>query len=131
MSLLDGVSIWLRDNMPYKDKGKQLAAQHRWIKRNREKTNVSQNRCRIAKLHHPVAMECSVSECVTIGERHHPDPDIYEEIIWLCKQHHENEHHKVERKCTATGCNEKHEAKGFCKLHYSRNKRQEDKNWGR
>lgn len=106
--------------MPYKDKAQQRLAYKRWVKRNKEKVAIDAERAKVAKLHHPERKKCTVLGCTIIGERHHPDPDIYEEIVWLCKKHHEEEHHKEDRKCDTDDCDRKHEARGLCNMHYLR-----------
>lgn len=37
---------------------------------------------------------CSIANCKIIGEAHHEDYSKPLEVIWLCKLHHEDHHHK-------------------------------------
>lgn len=83
-----------------------------------EKNKINHRRGYVARKEHPEVQSCSIEGCETIGERHHPDPDKHDEIVWLCKKHHGAEHRKTERKCTYEGCDKKHKARGYCMGHY-------------
>lgn len=37
---------------------------------------------------YPKAQECIFKGCNELGERHHPDYTKGEDIVWLCKKHH-------------------------------------------
>lgn len=61
---------------------------------------------------------CSISNCNILGERHHPDYSIPNEIIWLCRKHHKLAHGIVRNKCIL--CGEVVNARKLCKKHYNR-----------
>ncbi len=73
-----------------------------------------------------VAQPCSELECTEIGERHHPDYNQPEYIIWLCVSHHKQIHRKYPNKCMEENCERKHHSKGYCKLHYNRMMRKDE-----
>ena len=59
---------------------------------------------------------CSIKGCDSIGERHHPDYKLKEEIIWLCRKHHLIIHGRIRGKCNV--CDSPHYGKDLCKPHY-------------
>jgi hypothetical protein len=57
----------------------------------RKQTTLKKNRMfagRLARKKYPIAQMCSVLGCREKGQRHHPDYNKPEEIVWLCQQHH-------------------------------------------
>jgi len=72
----------------------------------------------VARKLNPISKKCSVPKCKFIGERHHPDYTQPNLIVWLCRKHHSEIHHKEIKKCSIGGCNKKHRARGFCISHY-------------
>lgn len=77
----------------YRKDGRGAAVNRRWASRNPEKVLASRavnnavRDCRLVKL---PCRDCGR----TVGvEAHHPDYSKPLEVIWLCKLHHENEHH--------------------------------------
>lgn len=53
------------------------------------------DRCKahqVAKSLHPVRQGCSIVGCCALGQRHHPDYDRPEDIVWLCRYHHGRYH---------------------------------------
>jgi hypothetical protein len=56
---------------------------------NRDKVN-SRNMARRA---YPKRQKCEMDGCFELGERHHSDHNKPLEFRWLCKRHHEEEHH--------------------------------------
>ena len=109
--------------MPSRDKKIRQGIWHKWKRNNPDKHRENSRRGVSAKHHHPVRKKCSIDNCDNLGERHHPDPDKHDEIIWLCKFHHTKEHYGPERKCSLNGCERKHTARGFCHAHYKQTRR--------
>ena len=89
-----------------------MTKQARYKKKNPEKIR-AQNR---ALYVHKESCVCSIKECGKLGERHHPNYQEKENIIWLCREHHFLIHGKARGKCSV--CDEPHHAKGFCRTHY-------------
>lgn len=106
--------------MPYKNIEDKRAYFKRWKARNKDKVRRGKLIEYITRKKHPFRMTCSINGCNELGERHHVDYDLPEEIIWLCKTHHEAEHHKIVRLCKIENCGLKHFSKGFCNRHFLR-----------
>ena len=111
--------------MAYKHIEDRRAARKRWADRNKDKVRESKKRQKAAKRCHPTRQTCRIDSCVELGERHHPDNSKPKEIVWLCKQHHEEEHHRDTEKilCSINDCDREHLAKGFCRPHYKKARR--------
>ena len=103
--------------MPAKDIEVKRATARRCYRKNRERHLWLKSVRLQARKAFPVPKECSVVGCTNIGERHHPDYSKPLDIVWLCKKHHYIEH-LTNRVCSIEGCDNKHEAKGFCRKHY-------------
>lgn len=43
---------------------------------------------------YPKPQKCSVKDCNEIGDRHHPDYEHPENVIWLCHKHHMEQHRR-------------------------------------
>lgn len=109
--------------MPSKDVEVRRATWRKWAAQNRLKSSVAYKKYlarQAARAKYPELQECSVEDCSSIGERHHPDYNKRLEIVWLCKMHHEVVHHKVRRICKVEGCEQKHHARGYCSRHLNR-----------
>jgi len=106
--------------MPNKTPANKLAAWHKWAERNKQKRRFILDIQRKTYKAHPVRKECSISGCTVLGQRHHPDYSKPTEIVWLCRKHHEQLHHKDERKCEVEQCDRKHRARGFCIHHWNK-----------
>lgn len=70
--------------------------------------------------------KCSVSGCLDMGERHHPDYEDPKSFTWLCKKHHEQIHTK---ECSVVGCTGRHLARGYCNKHYKSERKKVDKEY--
>ena len=110
--------------MPYKNLKDKRDQWRRWEKAHPEKHKENRRIQAKAVYHNPNRQECSKEECGVIGERHHSDYAKPEEIIWLCKMHHEEAHKKEQRLCSTFGCKLPHAARGYCNKHHHQKKRQ-------
>ena len=110
--------------MPYKNPVKARESNNRYWKRNYKKRLKLNRIGKMALREHPIAMKCSIKRCYIKGERHHDDYSKPKEIIWLCKKHHEELHHKTFKMCGEKDCTRKHWCKGFCRKHYKRMRRE-------
>lgn len=104
--------------MPYKDLEKRRAFARAYYPKIRKKMLA-----RVAAWNaFPEAQPCSIDKCVVLGERHHDDYSKPLEIRWLCKFHHEEQHHSEEKtgtpKLKCRICGSKHRARGLCNKHY-------------
>lgn len=115
------------DKMPYKNIEDKRTAWRRWKAKNAEKHKENQRIQSIAIYSNFERRLCSIEGCTRIGERHHPDYSKPKEIIWLCKQHHEDNHHKEKRVCSIDGCVRQHMAGELCHPHYKQRRRKEGK----
>lgn len=109
--------------MPSKDPEVRRETWRRWAKKNRTKNSEAYQKYlarKAAAAKYPELQPCSIESCEETGERHHPDYTKRLEIVWLCKTHHEAEHHKEVRRCYIEECDRKHHALGFCNLHLKR-----------
>lgn len=106
--------------MPYKDIKKAREAARRFRQRHPNKKRLRASIQAQAIYCYPKREQCSVDGCNGLGERHHPDYTKPKEIVWLCKTHHEKEHHKIIKPCSFSGCLLKHAAKGYCNRHYKK-----------
>jgi hypothetical protein len=109
--------------MPYKDIENRRKSWRRWKEKHSHEHKKRQAIQKQAVYSNPIQKHCSIKGCEILGERHHPNYDRPEEIIWLCKKHHEQIHHNEERKCNFPGCELKHHAHGFCNRHMKKWKR--------
>lgn len=89
---------------------------HNKYKANNRHKVKAQNRA-LYVYHEP--QECSIKNCDEIGERHHPEYDDTETIIWLCRKHHRQIHGFIKTECTIINCCNWSHAKGLCKNHYA------------
>lgn len=110
--------------MPNKDIEKRRETHRRWYRNNKEKHKFYRDIHLLAQKAHPIAQNCSVEGCPLVGERHHPDYSKPIEIVWLCKTHHEEEHHKKNQNCTI--CGKKTLGRGFCNKHYKEQRKLTD-----
>lgn len=106
------------------DKNKKREAFKRWYLKNKTKHRFYNKIRYIAQKKYPIAQNCSINGCTIVGERHHPNYDKPDEIIWLCKEHHEKEHHKNNRYCKI--CNVRAIAFGLCNKHYKQERKKSD-----
>ena len=112
--------------MPSKDLEVRRATWRRWAEKNRSKDSVAYKKYlarQAAQAKYPELKTCSVLGCYEIGERHHPDYQKRLEIVWLCKTHHEEVHHGI-NKCKL--CDSKRFSRGYCSKHYKQIRKQED-----
>lgn len=112
--------------MPSKNIEARRATWRKWAKQKRTESSVAYKKYQareMARAAYPRLEECSVDGCLTIGERHHPDYHKPLQIVWLCKKHHEAEHHKVRRICKVEDCERKHHAHGYCNRHMKKHLR--------
>lgn len=98
-----------------------------WQRNNKDKYKIQYKARHRANEVYKKAESCSIIGCEKIGQRHHPDYSKPEIIVWLCESHHKQIHRKYNG-CDVDNCENKHHAKGKCKLHYNRWKRT-DKNY--
>jgi hypothetical protein len=105
--------------MPYKDKEKSREAYRKWLSRNKDKISEYRKILYKAKKANPIAQECVIEGCQSIGERHHPDYSKPEEIIWICREHHRRKMHAG--KCSV--CGDKIRARGLCNKHYKQERK--------
>ena len=113
--------------MPVKNIEKRREISRRCYLKNKHRNKHKRQAVRLALKHYPIAQKCSIQNCDRIGERHHPDYSKPLDIIWLCKMHHEEEHHKVKMYCSI--CGERNLARGFCSKHYKRQRKMIDKEY--
>jgi len=107
--------------MPNKDIKKRREAYKRWYqKHGKDKVVADKKQARyIAKKVNKERQICSIRGCTMLGERHHEDYRAREDIIWLCKKHHEAVH--SEKKCSM--CDKPHKALGLCYNHWRQQRR--------
>ena len=106
--------------MPYKNKEDRKAQMLRWTRANKDNpVRKKKDGIRaIARYIHKKPKRCSIKNCKTIGERHHPDYDKPLEIIWLCRKHHSQLHKPLPKLCSIEGCKEIVRARKVCNTHY-------------
>jgi len=100
--------------MTYKNIEDRREAWRRWKTRHPERGAELARIQKQAVYANPERQRCSIKDCFSIGERHHPDYSKPKEVIWLCKKHHEIIHHT--RVCSI--CGGKHLARGYCNKHW-------------
>lgn len=105
--------------MPHKDIEKRRETYRNWYSRNKQKASEYKKITWLAKKYNPVLKNCSYRGCTKLGQRHHPDYSKPSEIVWLCKEHHELEHHHA----TCKICGDKVLARGFCNKHYKQQRK--------
>lgn len=100
--------------MPYKDSNKRKEFHRNWYFKNKDKLKPFVKIRNDTYRKNTIPQICSIENCNEIGQIHHTDYTKPEIFIWLCKKHHELEHHKVVCKI----CGKKNVARGFCGYHY-------------
>lgn len=109
--------------MPYTSIKNRRLAWKRWSSKHKAKRRFLVKIQHQAIYAYPKRQVCSIAGCHNLGERHHPDYLKPKDIVWFCKTHHEEQHHKDFRKCSYVNCERKHWAKGFCHMHLKRTNR--------
>ena len=70
----------------------RIRANARYRAKNLEKARMWGRTSKKACRNHYYSQTCSIDGCNKEGDRHHPDYSKPLEIVWLCKQHHRDEH---------------------------------------
>jgi hypothetical protein len=76
----------------YKESITGRATAYRTTKKWRQKYPLKTLAHYIARKHYPEAKPCIIDMCHRIGIRHHEDYNKPLEIVWICRQHHNDYH---------------------------------------
>lgn len=109
--------------MPYKSVDARRACQRRRYRVYRKVNEARKFKDKVRSITRQIikeAKKCSIENCTTTGERHHPDYSQPEKIVWLCRKHHAQLHRKEPKICSKEDCNGVVRGRGFCIKHYMR-----------